>query len=94
MSGVRSCRALALRSLHEASRRADPYVTGRRGTTTRWRELRKLVMRRDGFACKDCGRRDVQLEVHHVDGDARNDQVGNLVTLCSDCHSGRHAVAS
>jgi 5-methylcytosine-specific restriction endonuclease McrA len=27
-----------------------------------------------------------RLEVHHIDGNAHNDRLDNLITLCSTCH--------
>jgi len=42
-------------------------------------------MARDRYACRKCGATD-DLEVHHVDGDWRNNELGNLITLCHDCH--------
>lgn len=62
-------------------------------------KLRHEVFERDNFKCQDDGRspnRDgVTLQVHHilfVSEDGGNSLI-NLVTLCSDCHAGRHAVA-
>ncbi|BEP13290.1 hypothetical protein acdb102_16010 [Acidothermaceae bacterium B102] len=61
-------------------------------------KLRTQVMERDKFTCQDClgraGTLDVPLQVHHRQGVARlggNDEA-NLVTLCANCHAGRHAV--
>ncbi|MFB7290720.1 HNH endonuclease [Actinacidiphila glaucinigra] len=60
-------------------------------------KLRYEILERDNKTCRDCGRipgQGVSLQVHHVlpvhqggDNDA-----DNLVTLCSDCHGGRHAL--
>lgn len=40
-------------------------------------------------ACAWCG---IQrwLEVHHLDGDRKNDQLSNLVSICHRCHSRHH----
>jgi len=77
---------------HEAARRRDPFVTGRRGSTPEQRHARSAALARDRHRCRDCGRtarqlrRGEALEVHHVDGDARNDAPHNLRTLCTSCH--------
>ena len=56
------------------------------GSTTQWRKLREIVIRRDGGACQHCG-----LEGNHVDhivprklgGD---DSLTNLQLLCESCN--------
>ncbi|MGW0062497.1 HNH endonuclease [Streptosporangium sandarakinum] len=60
-------------------------------------KLRYKILERDKQTCQDCGAvpgQGVALQVHHVlpvhqggDNDERN-----LVTLCSHCHGGRHAL--
>lgn len=62
-------------------------------------KLRWEILERDVFRCQDCGASrgdpDVRLQVHHLREVSRggsNDPV-NLITLCSNCHAGRHAVA-
>ena len=39
-----------------------------------------------GHRCADCGREDVPLEVHHVNGDATDNRIQNTIPLCRDCH--------
>ncbi|WP_405440925.1 HNH endonuclease [Streptomyces avidinii] len=58
-------------------------------------KLRYEILDRDKKTCQDCRRtgQGVELQVHHIlpvhrGGDNDRD---NLVTLCSACHSGRHA---
>ena len=56
------------------------------GSTTAWRKLREIVIRRDGGTCQLCG-----MEGNHVDhviprrlgGD---DSLSNLQLLCSKCN--------
>ena len=56
------------------------------GSTTQWRKLREIVIRRDGGMCQACG-----LEGNHVDhivprrlgGD---DSLNNLQLLCQNCN--------
>ena len=61
--------------------------------SSRWKNVRKLVLRRDQYSCKDCGGR--ATEVHHVislteknidDWDVALNP-DNLQSLCYDCHS-------
>jgi hypothetical protein len=78
----------------ERRRRADPMLTGRRGTSAEWARARGLALWRARYTCQGCRRtkREVQrlggrLEVHHRDGDATNNRQGNLAVLCSlGCH--------
>lgn len=79
----------------EAERRADPHLTGRRGTAGTWRHDRKQALQRERFRCQRCGRTQVELdelgegeslEVHHVDGDPAHNHPSNLRVLCPDCH--------
>lgn len=60
---------------HRASHRERP------GSTTAWRNLRQLVLARDHHRCQVCGAT-AKLEVHHLDGDWRNNDPGNLETRC------------
>ena len=53
----------------------------RRGSTTAWRKLRQLVLARDHHRCVVCGATD-RLEIHHLDGDWRNNDPGNLEVRC------------
>ena len=59
-----------------------------------WAEIRKEVLQRDGWQCVECfsvisGR---HAHVHHKIPRALggNDELDNLVSLCSSCHSLRH----
>jgi len=61
-------------------------------------KLRYTILERDQFTCTDCGRSPrrgdrVALQIHHVRfvSQAGGNEPENLVTLCGDCHAGRHA---
>ena len=82
----------------EARRRADPTVTGRRGSSPQWKRLRLEALTRDLFSCRICGVSDAllrlagrALEVHHIDGNANNNDLSNLMSRCPDCHHEAHA---
>jgi len=79
-------RCPACRPAHAARRKAEG-ATGARGSTRQWRQLRAKVLARDCHICTRCGSVG-QLEVHHIDGDARHNATGNLMTLCRPCHQG------
>jgi 5-methylcytosine-specific restriction endonuclease McrA len=74
----------------EKTRRKDPTLTGRRGTSGPWRKARTKALARAKWHCEGCGksfrtiaRAGGHLEVHHVDGDAHNSEPENLQVLCS-----------
>ena len=51
--------------------------------------LRKATILRDNCKCQLCGKRNCRLEVHHITPRRMNgaNTIGNLITLCSECHS-------
>lgn len=60
----------------------------------RWREVRNIVLARDGHACRSCGNVCAQGEadVHHLIPRAAGgpDEASNLITLCDGCHAAHH----
>jgi 5-methylcytosine-specific restriction endonuclease McrA len=72
----------------QGERRWQAGLTGARGSRGDWKRRRAVVLTRDRDCCQDCG--DPATVVHHVDGDATNDALPNLVSLCVPCHLARH----
>ena len=63
----------------------------RRHTWWRWEPVRRAALDRDGWRCR-CGS-PVDLEVHHVvplDKGGDPFDLGNLRTMCRDCHISLH----
>lgn len=59
--------------------------------------IQNEVKLRDGNKCTMCGRNDIRLCVHHIDGSQNendwltaNNSLDNLTTLCSFCHALTH----
>lgn len=50
--------------------------------------IRKAVIFRDGCKCRECGKFNTKLEVHHIKPRRLNgsNTLNNLITLCSNCH--------
>ena len=50
--------------------------------------IRKAVILRDGYKCRECGKSNTVLEVHHIKPKrfGGSNTLGNLITLCSKCH--------
>jgi 5-methylcytosine-specific restriction endonuclease McrA len=78
----------------ERRRRQSGLPMGRRGSDWEWVKARTRALARDSYTCRECERteREVRLagghlEVHHVDGNPQNNDLSNLLTLCSlGCH--------
>lgn len=54
--------------------------------------LKTYLIRRDGYVCQCCTLTEwmgepIPLELDHIDGNASNNDPGNLRLLCSNCHS-------
>lgn len=61
---------------------------GDRLRTSEWEQVRKEVMKRDGFKCRKCGETG-SLAVHHIIPfrKSRDDSPENLMTVCGSCHT-------
>ena len=59
--------------------------------TGRWAAIRREVLERDGWRCRECGKPG-RLEVHHLEPlhKGGSNDVGNLVALCRGCHIAAH----
>lgn len=61
-------------------------IKRKRKKTISYRKYKKLSCERCGFKAVDrC-----QLDVHHIDRDRKNNNIENLLTLCSNCHRLEH----
>ena len=47
--------------------------------------IRPKILNRDNHTCQKCGLTK-RLQIHHIDGNKRNDNSENLITLCIFCH--------
>ena len=56
-------------------------------SSTKWHVLSRIFAE---SSCEACGSQ-MNLQVHHVDGDYRNNAMENLQTLCESCHHSWHA---
>lgn len=52
----------------------------RKGSTRAWRNLRTLILARDGGLCVVC--RAPAVEIHHRNGDSTDDRPDNLASVC------------
>jgi len=63
--------------------------------TKHWHMLREAVLFRDNHRCFDCGTSEKlkHLEAHHMTYKNRgHEQVGDLISLCHECHQCRHEI--
>lgn len=59
-----------------------------------WQKMRLVVLKRDSFACKNCGTKSITLHAHHLKY-IKGKHIWEvphwyIVTLCEDCHSEEH----
>lgn len=54
---------------------------------------RKAVLHRDNYTCQCCGKKNCQLQTHHIifRSQGGTDDEDNMITLCKECHKGVHA---
>ena len=59
----------------------------------RWERIRKMILRRDGYRCADCGNPG-RMEVHHSVSPLISPELvyepSNLRSLCRSCHIDLH----
>lgn len=64
------------------------------GYAGNWRRRARAFKQHAGWKCESCGvclsRARNLLDVHHVNGDKRNNSDDNLRCLCKECHSKEH----
>lgn len=64
-----------------------------RGYHPFWHDIRKIVYKRDGWICQECGvhckngGHKHQICCHHIDYDTMHNDYANLITLCASCHT-------
>jgi len=49
-----------------------------------WRQYHRFKKNID--YCEKCNKKDCKLEVHHKDGNNRNNEMDNLIKVCRYCH--------
>lgn len=57
-----------------------------------WASIKIILFQERPYQCEQCGisswlGKDIQLQVHHIDGDKTNNTRQNLQILCPNCHS-------
>jgi len=54
--------------------------------------LRIATFLRDGYQCTQCGKKNIQLDAHHIlwKEHGGKDTIQNLITLCKECHRKVH----
>jgi len=60
------------------------------GKTKEINRIFKKVFERDNYICQICGSRKRSIFVHHIDKNWQNNNMNNLVCLCSNCHLNLH----
>ena len=56
-----------------------------------WRNLRKVVLERDKYACQKCLATGKPLHVHHLNYNrVGREKLTDLISVCEDCHGLEH----
>jgi len=66
-------------------------TAAQRGYDARWRQIRAIVLAEEPL-CRECSRQGRVMpakDVHHINGNPRDNRRENLEPLCHECHS-RH----
>jgi hypothetical protein len=58
--------------------------------TGKWSAFKHAVKKRDKGICGYCGKEHQRVAVHHIDHNASNNVMSNLLTLCDPCHNHYH----
>jgi ribosomal protein L31 len=81
---TKSCANSKNNSLFKSGKNHPNYVNGSHS-------YREVKLRVSENKCEDCKLNDFRtLEVHHLDGNRKNNDISNLVLLCANCHKIRH----
>lgn len=85
------CRAYAWEKKKEEIERTGTMMTNHCGETDA-RNAKRYLKEIAGAKCSKCGASEINgmpipLQVHHVDGNAMNSSISNLVLLCPTCHA-------
>ena len=77
--------AIDIRALSDGHK---PYKWQYQKTNRLDENIRKAVILRDNCKCKECGKSNCMLEVHHIVPRRMHgkNNLGNLITLCKKCH--------
>lgn len=59
-----------------------------------WTPKRRAVMLRDKGVCAYCERTKQRMQIHHINQDATDHDMKNLIALCQPCHNHFHHTAS
>ena len=62
-------------------------------TSDEWHAIREEAMDRDKWKCRLCGAKAEQVHHHKYPGDWHDDEVANVISVCSLCHKRTHGLA-
>ncbi len=71
-------------------KKANSCMVGDKEYPLLWKELRKIVYKRDNYRCQECGvhcHNGKRINAHHIDYDITKNDLFNLITLCASCHA-------
>jgi len=79
----------------DVQRIKNPDITGieyQQGEQLDFRNVREYVLYRDKHKCQHCKKKNLKLQVHHVESrKTGSNSPDNLLTLCVECHKKHHS---
>ena len=93
---VLECGQFDMQLMKDPSIRCDKKIhwAYQKGPNYGFANTKEMVLNRDSYTCQYCGgkHKDSRLNVHHIQfrSNGGSDNQGNLITLCSTCHSLLH----
>lgn len=56
-----------------------------------WKDIRKVILKRDNYTCRKCHEDNIPLEIHHITyARLGHEDYSDLVALCRTCHQSIH----
>lgn len=60
--------------------------------STEWKSIRQNILARDNSTCQYCGyMSESRMQVNHIDGNPKNNNLTNLEVVCTLCHMVMHS---
>ncbi len=88
---IRDTSYYELQDLVKILPRESPFDKEAYLRSPQWQDIRRIILRRDQYACCKCGNDGVPLEIHHITyARLGHEHYSDLASLCRTCHQSVH----